>query len=175
MTCNSEDRAEELLHQVATEGRLCSAWEELKTYIVQVLKSVHMKYTEKETVEADSTKLYTELETMVKDCQRAPFTVQRICELLLNPTYNSFEKFCQAFEKLFHVVSRVAEGEGVFTSNLLYLRKQRNSDWQAADGESSCSSTETEILSDAENSNTALSCEQQDNNMNGGEEDSTEA
>ncbi|GJQ13672.1 hypothetical protein GpartN1_g5463.t1 [Galdieria partita] len=175
MSCDSWGTQETLLQQVATEGKLFVTWEELKICVVQVLERVCKNYLEKGTVEADSLECYAKLQSLVNTCHRAPFTIQRICELLLNPTYDRIEKFSQEFEKLFHVVSYVAEGEGLFTSNLLYLRHQMNPDWQLVDSESSSSSTETEMFSDAENSNTVISDVHQDSNMNGVEEDSTES
>lgn len=171
MTCEQGMQVEQLLHRVATEGKLSVTWEELKVCIVEALKSVYLKYEEKNTAGDKTTSLYNELESLVRSCHRAPFTIQRICELLLNPVYANFEKFSYAFEKLFHVVSSVSEGEGIFTRGLLYLGNQSYSDWHADDSESSRSSTDTEILADSDNSTTAVSDLQQDNLSNGVEED----
>jgi len=168
---SAENRQEELLYQVATQGKLPVTWEELKNCIIQELKNVYRRYVENQRVQSDSAQLYDKMELLVTTRQGAPFTIQRISELLLNPTYSSFEKFCYAFEKLFHVVSCVSEGEDVFTCNLLYLEK--NSGWHMEDSESSRASTEMDQLSDAENSTTAVSDLQHDNGIDGLEEEST--
>lgn len=104
----------ELLQEMATTGQSSIDWDHLKEIIAAQILAVCTEYYEV-TKDLESTgetydSVLKRIFTLLKDFPNAPFTTQRLCELLLDPHriyYTSTRKLMHAVEKLLTVSSTV--------------------------------------------------------------------
>eukprot|EP01098_Paradermamoeba_levis_P006894 TRINITY_DN2857_c0_g1_i1.p1 TRINITY_DN2857_c0_g1~~TRINITY_DN2857_c0_g1_i1.p1 ORF type:complete len:275 (-),score=56.76 TRINITY_DN2857_c0_g1_i1:307-1131(-) len=95
----------QIIGETANTGITCFNWNHLCELISFLLKQVMTKYDSAKidpgTVDSQRNK-YADIMTRLAAFQSPPFTLQRICELLLNPTTfcSTLEKFLFAFEKM---------------------------------------------------------------------------
>jgi serine/threonine-protein phosphatase 4 regulatory subunit 2 len=94
---------EDELVQCSNTGEFKSDWKEFKGFIKQKLNDIINDYdADMFTTLEDNTK-YKLLMQDLEKLNRAPFTIQRICELLLDPKRHykfNCEKFLFSFHKL---------------------------------------------------------------------------
>eukprot|EP00871_Galdieria_phlegrea_P004382 jgi/Galph1/4945/GphlegSOOS_G3646.1 len=154
----SEDECEKLLREVADSGVLAQNWEELKLSLVFLLNKRRSSYLDQTAaVSAEILARYDQLLEEIQIRKQAPFTLQRICELALDPIYTTLEKFVDSFEKLLRVKSFIRQGEGAITANMKYFTKRRCLDDLKTDTENSSSSSGSQNASEDENSSTTVS------------------
>eukprot|EP01097_Dermamoeba_algensis_P002442 TRINITY_DN1964_c0_g2_i2.p1 TRINITY_DN1964_c0_g2~~TRINITY_DN1964_c0_g2_i2.p1 ORF type:complete len:274 (-),score=72.69 TRINITY_DN1964_c0_g2_i2:1267-2037(-) len=93
-----------IIEEVATTGVTCYPWNLLCDLILFLLRKVVTEYEARHPVEdlTQIQKLHTSIISRLVAFKEPPFTLQRICELLLNgqKTYSSLEKYLFAFEKM---------------------------------------------------------------------------
>lgn len=113
------DELRQILEVIAWTGNYWHEWSMLKCLLAFCLKQVLMQYYESHTASGGQQTLvsgetFSELQNRLLEgldlfVDGPPFTLQRICELLLNPrlTYPNLDKVALAFEKVLLVTSTV--------------------------------------------------------------------
>jgi hypothetical protein len=106
---NSNVNIEEVhrnLKYTAFDGSVDIDWDLMKSYIEIQLKNVVDLFTKK--VDSNSSVVNSRVENILRNLKafrKPPFTIQRMCELLILPTkhYRSAENFLFAFNKLVEI------------------------------------------------------------------------
>ena len=120
---------EDYLQHVSKTGNTVFPWPKIKPLFKLKLETTINEFNETLPCEPGVTKMpnvetfkYTEMkERMVEQLESysgVPFTVQRLCELLCQPTrhYKRVDKFMRGLEKVMLVVTTVEPGTGTSTS-----------------------------------------------------------
>jgi len=96
-----------VLEQIAKTGITCYSWPLTKTLLAHRLSQIFTEFRiEDKTFQARCQAFFSALDTF----QSPPFTVQRLCELVLRPQmYKSPEKYLFAIEKLVAVTSTIPQ------------------------------------------------------------------
>jgi len=101
----------DVLGEVSSSGQSRFAWEQLKPVIGAKLEQVCAEYHEaKQDLPEPYDEMLKRLQALLAEFPNAPFTVQRLCELLLDPHRiyaTSTRKVSSALEKLLTVSSTV--------------------------------------------------------------------
>lgn len=100
-----------MLGEVSSSGQSQFSWEQLKGVIAAKLEAVCAEYyAAKKDLNEPYDEMLKRLLALLNEFPNAPFTVQRLCELLLDPHRiyaTSTRKVSSAFEKLLTVSSTV--------------------------------------------------------------------
>jgi hypothetical protein len=103
------EEVKSIIVSISKTGLTCFAWDQLKSLLGYVLNQVISEIVEEERKKrgGDTTELetrQTQLLSALQSFHGPPFTLQRLCELLLNPKlYGNPTKFLNAIEKMFAV------------------------------------------------------------------------
>eukprot|EP00123_Amoebidium_parasiticum_P009550 comp19544_c0_seq1/m.22908 comp19544_c0_seq1/g.22908 ORF comp19544_c0_seq1/g.22908 comp19544_c0_seq1/m.22908 type:complete len:181 (-) comp19544_c0_seq1:89-631(-) len=105
-----------MLEEVARTGNLSAPWDQLRTALVQRLDQVVAQFCQQtgEVSEAVGV-IQQQIATDLQSLPGAPFTLQRLCELLVDPGrhYANIGKYLRGVEKLVRVTSTVGGAETV--------------------------------------------------------------
>lgn len=99
-----------LIDDISITGLNCYKWDHLQVLIQHKLKEIMQEYLQTEEIEKEP-RFQNFCENLLK-FESAPFTLQRICELLIKPKmYNKLDKYMNALEKLLFVDSVIPQLE----------------------------------------------------------------
>jgi hypothetical protein len=93
-----------IIKDIAVTGLTCYPWQHLKQLLATQLSKVLDELNAKSPL-ADFNTQKQKLVEGLQNFPGVPFTIQRICELLINPTYPTTRKYVFAFEKLLTITS----------------------------------------------------------------------
>eukprot|EP00939_MAST-03C_sp_MAST-3C-sp1_P002258 g2258.t1 len=122
MSLSEGKKEEDIILSVSRSGRYDVSWSNLKQILkkklVEVVNTCGKRYLDlkgKETVEGHVDFLTKNLSNF----SEAPFTLQRLCEILVNAEahYKSTHKLVYALTKLLSVTSTYPRGSGQYTDN----------------------------------------------------------
>jgi hypothetical protein len=98
------EEIDQLLKSATINGNIEIEWEKMKKYILYKLKFVLTHFSAPTKDNPSDTTIFTEICEQINKFSKAPFTLQRICELLLKPTfYKTRSKFLFSFNKLTNI------------------------------------------------------------------------
>ncbi|KAJ7516275.1 hypothetical protein O6H91_22G051100 [Diphasiastrum complanatum] len=144
-----------ILEVIAKTGKYWHDWFQLKILLSFRLKQVLKELQESQPEGIAQKTYYGCMKTLVEELDsfsdEAPFTLQRICELLLCPpnSYSNFDKFMLAFERLLLVTSTI------HNSNDPYPAVDLPSDMGTDFNNASPNNNNVKTLSDSEDSSAA--------------------
>ncbi|KAM0954226.1 putative protein phosphatase 4 core regulatory subunit R2 [Dioscorea sansibarensis] len=129
----SAEESKRITEVIAATGKFWHDWEVLRSLLSSQLKQALEQYPESQMVGGDGSQLsslsgetYAELATRLEEALLSfsdgpPFTLQRLCEILLSPksTYKTLSKLALALEKNLLVTSTIARSTEPYPTELL--------------------------------------------------------
>ncbi|KAH7676938.1 Protein phosphatase 4 core regulatory subunit R2 protein [Dioscorea alata] len=129
----SAEESKCIIEVIAATGKFWHDWEVLRSLLSSQLKQALEEYPESQMVGGDGPQLsslsgetYAELATRLEEALLSfsdgpPFTLQRLCEILLSPksTYKTLSKLALALEKNLLVTSTVTRSTEPYPTELL--------------------------------------------------------
>jgi len=105
-----------IVENISKTGVVCFSWNTLKPLLShllnQALKTYIAKIADRETSDDDENNVEKRSQRFLyalESFEEAPFTVQRLCELILSPekVYSTYYKYISALEKMVNITSTV--------------------------------------------------------------------
>jgi len=103
-------RLQNIVEQISRTGLLCYPWNSIKQLIYQRLNEIFSSHFSKDLQDKIVESRIGSIIQSLALFSSAPFTIQRICELILNPSiYKNPQKYVSALEKLVNVSSTIPQ------------------------------------------------------------------
>ncbi|CAF0917684.1 unnamed protein product [Rotaria sp. Silwood1] len=124
---------EQILVQISKTGYSCYPWEKIKPLFLKKLNSVLNEFNAESNMDkldihpnvdrSTFEELKSDIIDRINSFENAPFTIQRLCELILSPraNYRRTDKFIRGLTKCVSVVTTI-DNEG----NKIYIEPTRN-------------------------------------------------